>query len=307
MPLKQPGTRRGTVSIEYACLLAVIGVIIVAGAMELGGTLRGRIASVDTALAPPSPQTPTTAPEPPASGGTAATPGPGSHAVYLFEILLLAAVCIVAVWTMRKYRTALLHAGGGLSSEVLRTSIASMSKDLLAKRQLVQLAISTHWHTAASSSLLVSEIMTQNPRSIAPDCSREELQSLLKKTGLHHMLVTTDDHLVGVVSDRDLPHREGETVGELMTPAPRTVSPATTISDAISLMLSDRISCLPVVDHGKLQGVVTLADMAMGFQCTLRALDQIAVTIRNPSDSTDPQALPEPASTTADRAPLQHV
>ena len=77
---------------------------------------------------------------------------------------------------------------------------------------------------------------------------------------------------VGIVTDRDLVLRvvalgrdaHETTVGEVMTPWPKTVSDETPIDWALSLMRSGAFRRLPVVDsHGKLTGIVTLDDILL--------------------------------------------
>jgi len=77
---------------------------------------------------------------------------------------------------------------------------------------------------------------------------------------------------VGIVTDRDLVSRvmaKGRSptdtfVGEVMTPAPRTVTEQTSIESALSIMRSGRFRRIPVVDHDhKLVGLVTLDDVLM--------------------------------------------
>lgn len=51
------------------------------------------------------------------------------------------------------------------------------------------------------------------------------------------------------------------TVRDWMTPNPITVTPSTTVPEANTLMKQGRIRRLPVVDNGKLVGIVTLGDL----------------------------------------------
>jgi CBS domain-containing protein len=49
-------------------------------------------------------------------------------------------------------------------------------------------------------------------------------------------------------------------VREIMRPEPITVTPETTTVDALELMRTHRLGCLPVVHDGKLVGLVTESD-----------------------------------------------
>jgi acetoin utilization protein AcuB len=50
-------------------------------------------------------------------------------------------------------------------------------------------------------------------------------------------------------------------VGKIMTPRPITVTPTTTISRAAQLMMEHKIGGLPVVENGKLVGILTESDI----------------------------------------------
>jgi CBS domain-containing membrane protein len=49
-------------------------------------------------------------------------------------------------------------------------------------------------------------------------------------------------------------------VKEAMVADPITTTPATALTDAAELMLKNKIGCLPVLDDGKLVGILTEAD-----------------------------------------------
>ncbi len=62
-----------------------------------------------------------------------------------------------------------------------------------------------------------------------------------------------------------------------MTANPRTVTPDTPVAAVITMMLAQRISCLPVVEEGQLQGIITTSDLLMALQCVLRLVEQQAL------------------------------
>jgi acetoin utilization protein AcuB len=84
--------------------------------------------------------------------------------------------------------------------------------------------------------------------------------------------VLENSKLVGIVTDRDLRKHEGlagkavdylewTEVTAAMTPSPKTVSPETLTTDAARLLLEQKIGSLPVVDNGRLVGIVTTSDL----------------------------------------------
>lgn len=94
--------------------------------------------------------------------------------------------------------------------------------------------------------------------------------ALLSERGIGAALVR--DHsgqVLGIVSERDIMHglaRHGAaalamTAGELMTRDPVTIAPATTVVEAMALMTSQRFRHLPVLDHGRLVGIISIGDV----------------------------------------------
>jgi acetoin utilization protein AcuB len=81
------------------------------------------------------------------------------------------------------------------------------------------------------------------------------------------LVVTGDGGVVGVLSDKDLggKHgdlvRKGHLVADLMTEKVVVAAPDTTIREAANLMRGHIVDCLPVVDRGKLKGIVTALDL----------------------------------------------
>jgi CBS-domain-containing membrane protein len=60
-----------------------------------------------------------------------------------------------------------------------------------------------------------------------------------------------------------------------MTPNPYTVPATTEIRMAITMMLKHRFSSLPVVNDGRLVGILTVTDLVIMLQVTLQLLDKL--------------------------------
>jgi CBS domain-containing protein len=75
--------------------------------------------------------------------------------------------------------------------------------------------------------------------------------------------------LLGIISERDIVSalsRDGAaclsmTAAQLMTRVVHTVSPATTPDQAMSIMTTNRVRHLPVLDHGTLVGMISIGDV----------------------------------------------
>lgn len=105
--------------------------------------------------------------------------------------------------------------------------------------------------------------------STSPDASVYEALQLLAERNIGALVVLQDGELVGVISERDYARKvilHGKTsmktpVQEIMTEEVITVSPVSTIEEAMALMTDKRIRHLPVVDEEKIVGVVSVGDL----------------------------------------------
>jgi CBS domain-containing protein len=109
--------------------------------------------------------------------------------------------------------------------------------------------------------------------------SRAELEMRLAEIR-HLPVVDAKNHLVGVVSDRDVLRsrgRDGEDtlrVAEVMTRGVRTATPRTLAHDAARTMLEHRIGCLPVIGDGEqLVGIITETDFLLVAERALEGHD----------------------------------
>ena len=119
--------------------------------------------------------------------------------------------------------------------------------------------------------MLVSDIMTRNPVTAAPSCTAAEASRLLHVHNIGALpVVDAAGNLRGIVTDRDIVTRcvaadadpAVTPLRELMTRRLSSVSPGDSLDDAASVMAALQVRRLPVVDRGRLVGIVALADMA---------------------------------------------
>lgn len=118
--------------------------------------------------------------------------------------------------------------------------------------------------------MAVRDWMSPDPVAIAPSTTVEEVRGLFHYYGIRHLPVVERDRVVGIVSDRDVrvdpaappdPVAAGRAVAEVMSSPAQVITADAGIDDAARLMLSRRISALPVLDDaGGLIGMVTTTD-----------------------------------------------
>ncbi|MEM7454210.1 MAG: CBS domain-containing protein [Planctomycetota bacterium] len=122
----------------------------------------------------------------------------------------------------------------------------------------------------------VDMCMTTNLRTAAPDMTVEDAASQLRQHGYRRvMVVESDGRMAGVLSLKDC-GKSGKLVRDVMTSNPRVATPDMTLKTALTMILENRISCLPVVDNEQLVGLVSTSDMLLVFQCLLVLLVEIS-------------------------------
>jgi len=134
--------------------------------------------------------------------------------------------------------------------------------------------------------MFVGPRMKRNLVTITPGATLEEAARLLKTHRIHHLPVVGEGgRLVGIVSDTDLRNATLEgtigggpdggdsgrpaTAGEIMTRDVVTLSPGDSLDDAMLVLTHERIGALPVVEGGRLVGIVTKADILTALLSTL--------------------------------------
>ena len=111
------------------------------------------------------------------------------------------------------------------------------------------------------------DLMSSPVRTIRPETTIAEAQRILLRYGHSGLSVVNDqDQLVGIISRRDidiaLHHGFAHApVKGYMTPNLKTITPETSLSDIEALMVTYDIGRLPVLDRGKLIGIVTRTDV----------------------------------------------
>ena len=122
----------------------------------------------------------------------------------------------------------------------------------------------------ARARLRCSEIMTRDVRTASPEMTLRDVGAMMREGDMGAVPVVDGGKLVGIVTDRDLTIKvlaEGRdprhaTVGEVMTPRPITCNPEDQISRALETMARHQVRRLPVVEHGKVIGIIAQADIA---------------------------------------------
>jgi len=125
----------------------------------------------------------------------------------------------------------------------------------------------------------VGQFMTTDLFTVHPEDLIDLAASVMDWKHLRHVPVEDHEgHLVGLVTHRMLlrqvSHGQGNrpvAVREIMRPDPITVTPETTTLEALGRMRTSKVGCLPVLQDGKLVGIVTESDF---IDVSARLLDE---------------------------------
>ncbi len=137
-----------------------------------------------------------------------------------------------------------------------------------------------------SREFTVREFMTSPATSLAPDARLLDAALIFRRTGIRHVPIVQSGRVVGLVTDHDV-YRfspsllsritqdeynaifENTPLERVMTRDPVTVSPDTPLREAAALLYERKLGCLPVVENGRLAGIITVSDMLVVLQRVL--------------------------------------
>lgn len=118
------------------------------------------------------------------------------------------------------------------------------------------------------------EIMTRDVISIQDEATIEEAARLLARNRISGVpVVNAGGLLMGLVTEHDLISKQGRSVSEIMSKGVITVSPDTEVEQVQHLLTNQRIRRVPVVEDGKVVGIVSRSDLvrqiAMRWVCSV--------------------------------------
>ncbi len=121
--------------------------------------------------------------------------------------------------------------------------------------------------------MLISEVLRRKGGEVFTVPPQTSVRDLLDRLAEHHVgaLVVSPDgaEVVGIVSERDVVRRLAvhgsdlldRPVSEIMTPEVNTCAPGDTVDQLMELMTARRFRHVPVVERGRLLGIVSIGDV----------------------------------------------
>jgi CBS domain-containing protein len=137
----------------------------------------------------------------------------------------------------------------------------------------------------------VRDAMTGSPRSIGVSASVVEAARLMREEHIGSLPITDDQELVGMITDRDITTRvvaeaadpNTTSVGDVYSRDLVSVEPDKDLEEAVQLMASHQVRRLPVVENGRLVGIVAQADIALNLRENEQRTGELVEAISEPS------------------------
>lgn len=135
--------------------------------------------------------------------------------------------------------------------------------------------------------VMTSDVMTCRSSDMLSDCA-----TMMKELNVGVApVVDEDENLIGMITDRDIAIRavakgadpNTSSIGDFMSPSPITIEPETNVEDAADIMADVQIRRLPVIQDGRLVGIVSLGDLAVDVgeaEMLAETLGRISMPVR---------------------------
>jgi CBS domain-containing protein len=126
--------------------------------------------------------------------------------------------------------------------------------------------------------MVVEDVMSRDVVTLAPEQTLRDAITLLRRQRIRHLPVVEGQKLLGIVTDRDVKRATPSVltgvgkdeydnslatikVAQVMTREPVTVLRRSPLKSAVEIFIETRFGALPVVDDGRLVGILTDTDV----------------------------------------------
>ncbi len=117
--------------------------------------------------------------------------------------------------------------------------------------------------------MFLRDIMQKRLVTLSPDASIREASRKMKDEGVGCVLIVNGETLRGIVTDRDIAcwlaegsDPDGVKLSDVMHTDIVSAAPDTDVFDASRIMAGAKVRRLPIVENGRLCGIVTTSDLA---------------------------------------------
>ena len=124
---------------------------------------------------------------------------------------------------------------------------------------------------------VVRDIMTKEIVTIDGNSTALEAAKLMTEKGISSVFIVKDGNPIGIVTERDFIKKicakelavSQVKIGDIMSKILTTASPDTPIEVAVQRMVNHKIRRLPIMERGKIVGIITVTDLAKHLRTTL--------------------------------------
>jgi CBS domain-containing protein len=118
---------------------------------------------------------------------------------------------------------------------------------------------------------LIRDVMTTKPRTLASSATLAEAATIMRQDDIGGVLVEENGKPCGIVTDRDLVVRgiaagkdpKATPLKEVCSEKLISLEPDDSVDEAVRLMRERSIRRIPVLENGKMVGIVSLGDLAL--------------------------------------------
>ncbi|MEM3442538.1 MAG: CBS domain-containing protein [Candidatus Bathyarchaeia archaeon] len=134
-----------------------------------------------------------------------------------------------------------------------------------------------------ASIVLVRDVMSKDVRVVSTANTMKEVVATMNKFDIGSIVVVQGDRPVGIITERDILRKivepclapETLTARQVMTSPVLTINENATLEEAAKLMAKKRVKRLPVMNNGKLVGIVTFTDVVFKVPTLLSILEEL--------------------------------
>ena len=154
-----------------------------------------------------------------------------------------------------------------------RTSVPFNQHFSTSLRERLKHAVSNAQEPASgdlySMTVEVRDLIRRDPVTVEAGIMIRETAAIMSRENVSSVMVTDKNNLAGIITDRDLRRRcvavgrpTDEPASSIMTPDPQTIQAHNLMVQALMMMTRLHVHHLPVMDGGKLVGMLTATDLA---------------------------------------------
>ena len=138
----------------------------------------------------------------------------------------------------------------------------------------------------------VRDIMIKDLLTISENETALKAAQLMTEKGVSCLIVLADDQPIGIVTERDFIKKiclkelklSNVRIGNMMSKIRTSASPDTPIDVAVQRMVNNRIRRLPIIENGKVVGIITVTDLAKHLRTILLLNNTLSSSILSQSN-----------------------